>query len=232
MQIPLTISLSEYTMIKIHLHRIDVSIHFTFLLLIALLFYLENGRLAVFSILFSSLHESAHALAAIALGYTPEMVSAGLFGGVLHLEEACIKPRDALIIHQAGPLCNLSIAAMGYLVYTGTGGAWLYDMIAANLILALFNLLPLYPLDGGKIVSIYLTEFWGCRTACMISKIISGVFTCLLFLFGLYLIQYNMVNILICALAINLYIAGREDGRYSFRRLMSIYTALEKEKPL
>ena len=102
-------------------------------------------------------------------------------------------------------------------------------MVAANLVLALFNLMPFYPLDGGKLVGIYITHFLGYKKAYIISRTFSVIFSVSLFLLGLYLVQYNIVNLLICALAINLYMAGREDSKYSFYRLMSIYTALEKE---
>ena len=216
-------------MIKINFLGLRLNIHFTFLLLMILLLFLGNGRLAIFSAVFSYLHEYAHAWMAKRLGYTPAKVSAGLFGGVLHLQEGYVKPAAELLIHSAGPFFNLIVALMGYLLLMLTGWGWVYDIIAANLVLALFNLMPFYPLDGGKLVGIYLARFVGYSKAYVISKIFSTVFTVLLFILGLYLIQYNVVNLLICALAINLYIVGREDSRYSFYRLMSIYTALEKE---
>jgi stage IV sporulation protein FB len=194
-----------------------------------LMLFLGNGRLAVFSAIFSCLHEYAHAWMAQRLGYSPAKISAGLFGGVLHLKEGYIKPAHGLLIHSAGPFINLCVALAGFIILSLTGWEWIYDIVAANLVLALFNLMPFYPLDGGKLAGIYLTHFVGYRKAYIISKIFSVIFSVLLFLLGLYLVQYNIVNLLICALAINLYMASREDSKYSFYRLMSIYTALEKE---
>ncbi len=214
---------------KIFPTRIKLNINFTFLILIVLLLYSGDIKLLLIYVLFSYLHEYTHAVAASFMGYTPAEISAGLFGGVLHLKEGYVKPGAELIIHSAGPLFNLSVAMIAYLVFINTGWFWMYDIIALNLILALFNLLPFYPLDGGKIVNIYIARFVGYDRSYMISKLISIIFSILLFILGLYLVQYNVINLLICALAVNLYIVSNVDNRYSFNRLMSIYAELEKE---
>lgn len=199
-------------------------------MLFILLFLLNSGKLALISALSSLLHEGAHAYAARKLGYTPSVISAGLFGGVLHLEEGYIEPELALLIHSAGPLLNLGIAMVSYCAILITGFNFLYPVLIANLVLAIFNLLPLYPLDGGKLISIYLTEFFNPKISYLITKILSMLFIIILFLLGLYLVQYSLVNLIICALALNLYFAGRENYRYSYNRLRGIYANLKEEK--
>ncbi|GAB1475328.1 hypothetical protein MASR2M70_01600 [Bacillota bacterium] len=146
----------------------------------------------------------------------------------MFLKEGHIKPASELLIHSAGPFFNLVTALASYCIMMITGWEWVFEIIAANLIIALFNLMPFYPLDGGKLLKIYLTRFLGFRMGYDISRILSYLFSILLFLFGLYLVQYNLVNLIICALAVNLYIAGRDDGRYSFNRLKAIYAELEE----
>lgn len=212
----------------ISINGIRLHIHIAFLLLIALLFYLGNGKLALVSVLFSLLHEIAHGLVAKKLGYSPSSLSVGLFGGVLFLKEGYIKPGAELLIHSAGPFFNLVTALLSYSIMIITEWSWLFHIIAANLIIALFNLMPFYPLDGGKLMKIYLTRFLGLKRGYDISRVLSYIFSILLFLFGLYLVQYNIVNLIICALAVNLFVAGREDGRYSFNRLKAIYAELEE----
>ncbi|NLY71508.1 MAG: hypothetical protein GX076_07520 [Clostridiales bacterium] len=140
-----------------------------------------------------------------------------------------MRPFDQLIINLSGPMFNLAIALVFYLAYLIFPTLFVRSILVSNLILGLFNLMPFYPLDGGKIIGVYLSYFFGYGKAYIISKIFSFIFSLLLFLLGLYLVQYSVINLLICALAVNLYIAGRADSRYSFYRLMSIYTALEKE---
>lgn len=212
----------------INLKGIKINIGPTFVFLMLLLFYLGNGRLAVIAAVFSLIHECAHALAAKQLGYSPSEISTGLFGGVLHLEERYIKPEAEIFIHGAGPLSNLLLALFFYLLMEHTGWEWIYPVIAANMILAFFNLLPFYPLDGGKILNVYLSKFLGLKKSYLISKSLTWFFSIILFIFGLYLVQYNIVNLIICALAVNLYLAGKEDSRYSFTRLKAIYTKLEE----
>lgn len=208
---------------------IRIEIHLSFLLLIAVFFFLGNGYLAVYSALFSMMHEITHGLVAKILGYTPDTITAGLFGGVLHLREGYLRTSDELFIHLSGPFFNIAMSMFFYIAYIYFPLIWIKEIIISNLILAIFNLMPFYPLDGGKIIGIYLTYFFGYRTTYQISKTFSFLFSVFLFLLGIYLLQYSVINLLISALAVNLYIAGREDSRYSFYRLMCIYTDLEKE---
>lgn len=193
------------------------------------MFYLGNGKLALISVFFSLLHECAHGVVAKGLGYSPKEIVAGLFGGVLHLEDRRIKLSDELLIHSAGPLFNLGVAAVGYVILQIFGWHWIYYIIAANLVLAFFNLMPFYPLDGGKILNVYFKRLLSLKASYIASKTLSIVFSILLFLFGLYLVQYNIVNLIVCALAINLFVAGRADDRYSFDRLHNIYSNLKED---
>ena len=208
---------------------IRIQIHFSFLLLIAVFFFMGNGYLALYSAIFSMMHEFSHGIAARKLGYTPESITAGLSGGVLHLREGYLRSSDELLIHLSGPFFNLSMSMLFYIVYLYFPVIWIRDIIVSNLILALFNLMPFYPLDGGKITGLYLSYFFGYRNAYIISKTFSYLFSVFLFFLGIYLLQYSVINLLISALAVNLYFAVREDSRYSFYRLMCIYTDLEKE---
>jgi stage IV sporulation protein FB len=180
--------------------------------------------------IFSYLHEYSHGIVAAMLGYTPSQVSVGFFGGVLHLKERFIKPGAQLMIHSAGPLFNLGCAMFLYPILLKTQWMWVLQAIGVNLLLAFFNLLPLIPLDGGKIVGIYLARSMGYEKSYIISKTISIIFSIILFILGLYLVQYNVINVLISVLAVNLFIESKRDNRYSFNRLMEIYTILEGDK--
>lgn len=216
-------------MISIKIRQVNFRLHWGFLCLFFLLFVFNSWKLALLTAIFSLFHELAHAYMAKLLGYSPSMISAGLFGGVLHLEEGYIEPVAALLIHSAGPMLNLGIGMACYYIILIKGYDCLYSIVLANLMLAIFNLLPLYPLDGGKILNIYLNEFFGHKKSYLISRLVSKLFCIILFLFGLYLVQYNLVNLIVCALAFNLYIAGREDYRYSYDRLRNIYARLEED---
>jgi stage IV sporulation protein FB len=216
-------------MLKLSILGIRTELHISFVFLIAIMLLTGNGFFVIFSVLFSFLHEFAHALVARQLGYTPDIISAGLFGGILHLKEGYVQSSDELLIHLSGPLLNLSIAMVFYWVLIHYPNILIKQIVLSNLILALFNLMPFYPLDGGKIVNLYLSHFLGVKRAYTILKTFSLLFSVFLFFLGLYLVQYNLVNLLVSGLAVNLFISGKADSRYSFYRLMCIYSEIEKE---
>ena len=116
---------------------------------------------------------------------------------------------------------------MLYGIYLNYYYPWLESVILANVILALFNLMPFYPLDGGKITDLYLAMFLGYGRSQKISRLFSLVFSVFLFLLGLYLIQYSLMNVFLCALAVNLYIARKQDNSFIFYK---ITRNIEEEK--
>ncbi len=198
---------------------IRTELSLSFFLLLFLIAMSGNSLFAFASALFSYLHELAHASAARALGYTPEKISAGLFGGVMHLREGFIRPFHELLIHLAGPSFNLITAAALFFLNQLVLSQLLADIILANLVLGLFNLMPFYPLDGGKITKLYLSFFIGFGRAEKVSRFFSGLFSLFLFFLGIYLVQYNGMNLLVSALGINLFLAGRADRGFLFYKV-------------
>ena len=193
---------------------IKIELHYSFFLLLCLVVLSGNIVFAAASAIFSIFHELAHERVARLLGYTPEKISSGLFGGILHIREGFIKPLDELIIHLSGPFFNLVIAAILYGGYSYLPLSYIEPIILANIVLGIFNLMPFYPLDGGKIVGLYLAIFLGYGRSQKISRVFSLIFSFSLFLLGIYLVQYNILNLLISALAINLYVAGKQDNGF------------------
>jgi Zn-dependent protease/CBS domain-containing protein len=114
---------------------------------------------------FSSLllHEMAHALVARSAGLPVKSVSLFLFGGVAHIEK---EPETAVVEFKmafAGPLTSLILAgffwaASNYLVIVSPLPSLFAWLAFINLMLALFNLLPGFPLDGGRI---FRSLWWG-----------------------------------------------------------------------
>jgi stage IV sporulation protein FB len=196
-----------------------IELHYSFFLLLCMIILSGNSEFGVASAVFSFLHEIAHKTTAKFLGYTPEKISMGLFGGILHIREGFVKPLDELLIHLAGPFFNIVTAALLYGVYAFFPVSWIEPVILANLVLGIFNLMPFYPLDGGKIIDLYLAIFLGYGRSQKISRFFSIIFSLFLFLLGIYLVQYNVLNLLISALAINLYVASRQDNSFIFYKV-------------
>jgi Zn-dependent protease len=102
-------------------------------------------------------HELGHTSVALLLGSPVRRVVIFLLGGVSEIERDPERPRDEFLIAVAGPLVSLALAAAaagGYLlVRTDTmPGVLLVLLFWSNLIVALFNLLPGLPLDGGRLL--------------------------------------------------------------------------------
>lgn len=145
--------------------RIDIS-----LFLLAAFFMLDGLRvdglrgvvneLTFVTLLFLCvfLHECGHALAAYAFGIRTLDVTLSFFGGVARLAKPARRPIEDAIIAFAGPAVNLAIAAILYYVIQPESFI-LRNLTIANLLLAVFNLLPGYPLDGGTIARAILTNF-------------------------------------------------------------------------
>lgn len=106
------------------------------------------------------LHELAHLFVAVKRGYKLKYFSANMFGFSISLDEA-IQDRDNFAINIAGPMMNLTLSLLCSVLFICVPASYpiLCQFFVANLVLAFFNLLPIYPLDGGKIFKgIFKTE--------------------------------------------------------------------------
>ena len=140
-----------------------------FLFLAALLLYQSSSAFLISFLAAATLHELAHVAMARLLGVPVRTLSMTAFGCVLTLADgALIANGKLLLIGAAGPLLNLGIAALCQGLSQVAGVAALFG--AENLLLALFNLLPVFPLDGAVILSSALSfrmlpeqaERWTC----------------------------------------------------------------------
>jgi Zn-dependent protease len=155
---------------------IDVYVHATFLLLVAFFgfSYWQQTRtlggtlegLAFLLALFLSvvLHEYGHALTARRYGIKTRDITLLPIGGVARLERMPDKPLQELWVALAGPAVNLVIAVvlLVYLLVSNsfiplsgmslTGGPFVERLLSINLSLMLFNLLPAFPMDGGRVL--------------------------------------------------------------------------------
>ncbi|MEK8131359.1 M50 family metallopeptidase [Paenibacillus filicis] len=127
---------------------------FTLLLLLSLLTGYAVEILTLFGIVLT--HELGHVAAARSLGWRVREVQLLPFGGVAVMEEAPgTTAAHELAVALAGPLQNVWMMAVAYAL-TGLGvlpPLWGEYFIQANAIIAVFNLLPVLPLDGGKVMS-------------------------------------------------------------------------------
>jgi Zn-dependent protease/CBS domain-containing protein len=216
---------------------VPVRLHFTFLLLLVFLLFIGIGEkqsgasTAVYILaLFGSvlLHELGHALVAARFGiHTTEIVMFPI-GGVSRPERAP-RAHEELWIALAGPAVNLLIAlAIGAWFWREKGLAPLAQLLEptdanlmqrialGNLILAVFNLLPAYPMDGGRVLRSLLARWRPEDEATKITASIGQAMAAGLGLFGLLSSNFMLVFI-----AMFVYLGAAHEGSVAKGKLLT-----------
>jgi len=188
---------------------IDVRVHFTFFLLLAWFgfFYYSGGGFAAMVLGLSFilllfvcvvLHEFGHALAARAYGINTPDITLLPIGGIARLERMPDKPWQELVVALAGPAVNIVIA-LGLFVVLGRffdaddvealaegRGNLLVKLLFINVVLVIFNLLPAFPMDGGRVLrallAMKLRHGQATRVAARVGQTVAVLFG----LLGLY----------------------------------------------
>jgi Zn-dependent protease/CBS domain-containing protein len=114
-------------------------------------------------------HEFCHSLAARRSGMPMKGITLFIFGGVAEMNQEPSSARDEFIIAIVGPLSSLAIAVAFYLLtLVGEIAGWSMSVVGVmgylaliNLILAVFNLVPAFPLDGGRVLRACLWAWKG-----------------------------------------------------------------------
>jgi Zn-dependent protease/CBS domain-containing protein len=216
----------------------QVRIHVTFVLFLAWIFaasYAAGGADAAWGgllfliLLFLCvlLHEFGHIFVARGFGVKTPDVTLLPIGGVARLEKIPEKPREEFLIAVAGPLVNVVIALV-LLGFTGASVKYgavasmddaripLIDRLAAvNLFLALFNMIPAFPMDGGRVLRALLATRLGYVRATEIAASIGQGTAFLLGFIGLF---YNPLLIFI---AIFVYLAASSEAHMVALRSVS-----------
>ena len=206
-----------------------VRIHLTFLLFLAWIFaasYASNGKAAAFDglvfmvLLFLCvlLHEFGHIFTARAFGVATPYVTLLPIGGVAQLERIPEEPWEEFLIAIAGPLVNVAIAIVLVLAFGATlqpSAASAVDnmaiplvnrLAAVNVFLAVFNLIPAFPMDGGRVLRALLASKFGFVRATEIAASIGQVVA---FALGFIGLMYNPILIFI---AIFVYLAAASEA--------------------
>ena len=113
------------------------------------------------------IHEVAHSLVARAHGIEVDRISLFALGGMSGLKSEPTRPRTEFLVAIVGPLASLALAATFWLIWLGVGPAAmtpagvLFYLAYGNLVLALFNLIPGFPLDGGRVLRAVIWRLTG-----------------------------------------------------------------------
>ena len=170
------------------------------------------------------LHELGHSLVAIRYGFPIDSITLWLFGGVAQLTEMPEDWKQELAIAVAGPVVSVALGAASYVVFVVLPGTaspvvesarFVFAYLALmNVALAAFNMLPGFPMDGGRVLRALLARTRTYARATRIAAEIGKVFAILLGLFGLFVLG----NIFLAGLAFFIYIGAAGEARKTTMR--------------
>ncbi|HUE75774.1 MAG TPA: site-2 protease family protein [Chloroflexota bacterium] len=193
---------------------IDIGIHFSWLFIFFLItwslatgFFPElfpgmdptmNWVLAVISalLLFVAvlLHELSHAFVALSRGIPVQSITLFLFGGVANMKTDVETAKDEFLIAIVGPITSLAIGGLCWVALQVVGvanvpvAAVLYYLAYVNVLLAVFNMVPGFPLDGGRVLrSIVWAVTDNVLKATRVASIVGRIIAYLFIFGGLYL---------------------------------------------
>ncbi len=152
-----------------------------------------------------ALHELAHTLLALRFGGRVRSITLMLVGGVSQVSRAPTRPLHEALVAAAGPAANFVIGASCFAGYAAFGGhadlqMAMFYVAAMNMSLGLFNLLPAFPMDGGRVLRAVLTVRLGRGRATAIAAAVGKVFA-----IGLGVVAIFQVNLLLGLVALFIY---------------------------
>jgi Zn-dependent protease len=225
---------------------IDIKVHISFLLILVLGAF-QWGRPygmagALFGVLLMillfvcvTLHELGHSIVAMRFGIPVREIFLLPLGGVALMSRNPTRPLHELLIAAAGPLVNVMIAAVlfaagaanGLSVLDGRGllagdltpsfATLLIWLLAANVSLVLFNLIPAFPLDGGRMFRAILALFMSYRRATRIATAIGQLIAIGLGIFGV--VSGNFLLVLVALFVF--FGAGQENAEGQARTVLT-----------
>lgn len=188
---------------------IEIRIHVTFFLLLAWFAFIswldtrtlggaaEGVALIVVVFCCVVLHELGHALAARRYGIRTRDITLLPIGGVARLSGMPSKPAQEIVIALAGPAVNLTIAGLLILLLGAQGVPdgllegkagdipFLVSLLTVNVMLAVFNLIPAFPMDGGRVLRAVLALRFDHARATRIAARVGQAFALIFALLGL-----------------------------------------------
>jgi Zn-dependent protease/predicted transcriptional regulator len=226
------------------LSGIKVYIHWTFLFLIGWIFFMHARMghgwqagfwgvvfiLALFACVV--LHEFGHALTAKRFNIKTRDITIYPIGGIASLESMPDKPGQELLVAFAGPAVNIIIAFLLWIYLQSTGTMpdlatlkstafqqnppFVFNLFAANIALFVFNLIPAFPMDGGRVLRALLAFKMDRTRATRIAAVIGQVLAAVFVFFGIF------YNLLLVFIGLFIYFgAGAEASYETTKNLLS-----------
>lgn len=202
--------------------RIKINIQIFAIIIILIL--TKQIEIYAWLMLFALIHEIAHMITGIVLKLRPRMLKIEPFGIGIIFEGFKNTEKNKILIALAGPMTNVLIAVLFSFIKTRAQTL----IINSNILLTIFNLIPIYPLDGGRILKAIIAINSKTGKEDDISNKISNILMILLTAISSILILiYKNIGLLLI-IAYLWIIVIKENNRYVLKKRIS--KLIEKEK--
>jgi len=214
---------------------ISVYLHFTFLFFVVwlLVVYLASGmqwQQLIWSMVFTVsvfacvvVHEYGHAFVAALFGINAKRITLYPIGGIASIEKLPENPRQELLISGAGPIVSFVLAALlllfapqhfswkGFEEYSGelNKGNILFMLGWTNIFLAVFNLIPAFPMDGGRILRALLALKFNYIKATSIAAGVGKVIAFIIIIVGVL-----TMNFIVALIGVFIILFARAEESY------------------
>ncbi len=184
------------------------------------------GILFFFTVL---LHEMGHSYVAMRYGTKIHSITLFFFGGLAMMEDIPNNPEKEWRIAIAGPVVSLAIGGIFFFIYFGmTTFNFAYRPVEIlvfilgyfNIVLASFNLLPAFPMDGGRVLRALLAKRMSFLKATKKAVLVGKIFAVMMVILGIFADPFTFIltgewghNLWLPLLAIFLYMAATEEER-------------------
>lgn len=200
---------------KFKINGIDFEITFLFVALITFIITMNAPANVLITIFSSLFHEMGHLLTMWAVDNKPQMVRFEITGmNIQRMQSIKISTKNELLIALGGPFVNFIIFITCCLLMCFYENEFLLTAACINLIIMVFNLLPVKRLDGGMALYFLLSRYFESELCSKILKITSVTFITLIYVWGIFVFVSSGYNFSLLIIAIFLTLSMLSGNEY------------------
>ena len=210
-------------------------IHYLFIIFSIYLIIIGNFFAFIQYLICIILHEYAHAFVALKRGYKLDAITLMPYGAGLNFKDQIYSENDEIIIALAGPIFNLLMCVIMlaiWWIFPATY-SYLYLFFMANFWTFIFNLLPAYPLDGGRVLSGLLSKKFSRNSVGKIIRIFNLILGLSFLIFFIISCLYGLSNFTILSASfflLSTLFEKKQNGVYQNKLLLLLGNPITKPK--